>query len=224
MKQIVVDIETVGQEFDQLDETSQEYFLRFADTEEKIEEAKSSLSFYPLTAQVVTIGMLEVGSEQGAVYFQNGGAGGENFKEGSIHYVICRDEKEVLHHFWTQLARYDQLVTFNGRLFDCPFLMIRSAINHIRATKNIMPNRYGTGCHVDLADQLTFYDAMRRKFSLHLWCKAFGIKSSKEDGVTGLQVKDMFNEGRHLDIARYCMRDVQATKELFRYWEQYLKF
>ena len=77
---------------------------------------------------------------------------------------------------------------------------------------------------MDLVDQLTFYDAMRRKFSLHIWCKAFGIKSSKEDGVTGLQVKDMFKEKRFLEIARYCMRDVQATKELFQYWEKYLKF
>ncbi len=224
MKRIVVDIETVGQDFDLLDETSQEYFLKFADSEEKIEEAKNSLSFYPLTAQVVTIGMLEVESEEGAVYFQTDAEAATKFKEGAVHYIICQDEKEILNHFWTQMNRYDQLISFNGRLFDCPFLMIRSAIQQIRTTKNLMPNRYNSGFHVDLADQLTFYDAMRRKFSLHMWCKAFGIKSSKEDGVTGLQVKDLYKEKKFNEIARYCLRDVQATKELFQYWEKYLKF
>ena len=46
----------------------------------------------------------------------------------------------------------------------------------------------------------------------------------KEGGVTGLQVKDLFKEGRYKDIARYCMADVVATKKLYQYWEKYIKF
>ena len=102
--------------------------------------------------------------------------------------------------------------------------MIRSAIHQIRASKNLSPYRYAHTTHIDLADQLSFYDALRRKFSLHMWCKAFGIESPKDQGMTGLQVKDYFKEGKYLDIARYCMGDIVATKKLYQYWEKYLKF
>ena len=87
-----------------------------------------------------------------------------------------------------------------------------------------MPYRYSFNEHVDLQDQLTFYDAMRRKFSLHMWCQTFRIKSPKAEGMTGLQVKDYYKDGRYFEIAKYCMGDVVATKELYRYWERYLKF
>ncbi len=223
MAKVVFDIETLGQDFELLDESSQEYFLRFADTEDKKQEAKESLSFYPLTAQIIAIGMLDVESERGFVYFQNGGQGPHQSSEGRVTFV-SGSEPEILSSFWKQMKSYEQFITFNGRAFDCPFLLIRSAINRIRPTKNLMPYRYNLNPHIDLADQLSFYDAMRRKFSLDMWCKAFGIASPKEGGMTGLQVKDFYKQGRFLEIARYCLRDIQATKELYQYWEQYLKF
>ena len=223
MPKIVFDIETVGEDFDGLDSVAQEYFLKFANTDEEKEEAKRSLSFYPLTAQIVAIGMLEVESEQGFVFFQNGSAQMEQFSEGNITYV-SGDEKSILENFWKQMKKYSQFVTFNGRLFDGPFVMLRSAINHVPAGKNLVPYRYAHNQHIDLADQMTFYDAMRRKFSLHMWCRAFNIASPKDEGVTGLEVKELFEKGKYHDIARYCMRDVQATKELYMYWEKYLRF
>ena len=223
MPKIIFDIETVGQDFELLDETSKEYFLKFAETEENIKEAKESLSFYPLTAQIVAIGMLEAETNKGFVYYQNGNGKPEKFTEGEIVF-LSGSEKDILNNFWSQLKNYSQFVTFNGRTFDCPFVMVRSAINGIRATKNLMPYRYAHAEHVDLSDQLTFYDAVRRKFSLHMWCRAFGIKSPKEGGMTGLQVKDFYKEGRYLEIAKYCFGDIRATKELFKHWEKYLKF
>ena len=75
-----------------------------------------------------------------------------------------------------------------------------------------MPNRYN-GVHIDLLDQLTFYGASRRKFSLDMWCKTFGIKSpQKEEGITGYDIKNLFADKRYLDIARYCLRRHQGDK------------
>lgn len=222
MSKIVFDIETAGQDFDSLDETSKEYFLKFADSEQKIEDVRNSMSFYPVTAQVITIGMLDVETNKSFVFFQNDGKK-EKFQEGDITYV-SGDEKEILMHFWKLIEKANVFITFNGRTFDCPFIMLRSAINNVRATKNLVPYRYDAKLHVDLCDQLTFYDAMRRRFSLDMWCKAFGIKSPKEEGITGLQVKELFSKGAFLDIARYCARDLKATKELYLYWENYLRF
>ncbi len=223
MPKVVFDIETVGADFESLDETAKEYFMKFAETDKEKEDAKNSTSFFPVTAQIVAIGMLEVETSKGFVYYQNGGGKPEKFTESETVFV-SGSEKEVLNNFWAQMKNYQQYGTFNGRTFDCPFLMLRSAINNVRPSRNLMPYRYSFAEHVDLSDQLTFYDAMRRKFSLHMWCQAFGIKSPKAEGMTGLLVKDYYRQGKYKEIARYCVGDIVATKELFKYWEKYLKF
>ena len=55
-----------------------------------------------------------------------------------------------------------------------------------------------------------------------MWCRGFGIESPKEE-VSGKEVPGMFRKGRYLDIARYCARDLFATRELLLYWEQYFR-
>jgi hypothetical protein len=86
-----------------------------------------------------------------------------------------------------------------------------------------MPNRYN-GDHIDLMDRLNFFGAVKRRFSLDVWCRTFGIESPKAGGITGYDVKDLFHAGRGLDIARYCVGDLRATRELLYRWERYVKF
>lgn len=219
---IVLDIETIGSDFDSFDEMSKEYLLKFASTEEEIQEAKESLGFSPLTGQVAAIGMLNPETNRGAVYYQAPEGLSDPVEEDGIQFVPDTEEG-ILNKFWDAVKHYDQVITFNGRGFDAPYLMIRSAVNKIKPTRDLMPNRYTSSSHVDLLDQLTFYGAVRKKFSLHMWCKAFGIKSPKEDGVTGHEVNDLFNEQKYLDIARYCLGDLYATAELFEYWDKYVR-
>lgn len=224
MAKIIFDIETVGADLDSFEESIQEYLLKYAKTDEEEQEIRDSLSFYPVTAQIVTIGMLELESEKSFVYYQVPGQQPEKTKEGSAEYFSASNEKQLLELFWNRMEKYDQFITFNGRSFDCPFLMIRTAINRVKPTRNLMPDRYRSNAHIDLMEKLTFLGAQRKKFSLHMWCSAFGIKSPKEDGVTGLDVKNLFKEGRYSDIARYCLRDIVATKELFNYWDKFINF
>lgn len=222
-KRLVLDIETNGFDFDSFDEMSQEYLLKFADTEEKIQEAKESLSFSPLTGEVVAIGMLNPDTEKGAVYFQSPDNPQDPITEDGIEF-ISDTEEGILKRFWNTVKHFDQIITFNGRGFDAPFLMIRSSIYRIKPTKDLMPNRYSSTEHVDLLDQLTFYGSVRRKFSLHMWCRAFGIKSPKEAGVTGHEVSDLYKERKYIEIARYCTGDLYATRDLYNYWNRYVKF
>jgi hypothetical protein len=221
MKKIILDIETVGIDFDALDEASKEYMLKYAEDEKKEEAIKESTSFYGLTAQVVAIGLLNPDTDKVIVYYQNPKK--EKIKHDEVEFIPGTEE-EIIRLFWRQMSDCSQFITFNGRQFDCPFLMIRSSILKIKPTKNLMPYRYNPKIHVDLLDQLTFYGAMRRRFNLHMWCKAFGIDSPKDTGITGYDVKTLFKEGHFIDIARYCLGDLRATKELFVYWEKYLKF
>ena len=223
-KRVVIDIETAGCDFESLDDISKEFLLKYADTEEKEKEVRESLSFYPVTAQVVAIGMAEADSEKNFVLYQNTQDKAESVKEKDVEFISFSNERELLDGFWKKIADYQQIVTFNGRGFDCPFLMLRSAVNNIKSSKNLMPNRYSSDMHIDLLDRLTFYGSMRRRFNLHMWCKAFSIPSPKEGEVTGYQVKDLFKAGEFLKIARYCLGDVIATKKLFEYWDKYLSF
>ncbi|MFA4830084.1 MAG: ribonuclease H-like domain-containing protein [Thermodesulfovibrionales bacterium] len=222
MSRIIFDIETAGKDFDALDKGTQEYLLKWAESEEEIKDVKESLSFYPLTAEIITIGMLNPETDKGAVYFQAPQTAIAPFEENGIRFETG-SEKEILERFWNTVKRYKEIITFNGRGFDCPFILVRSAVHKIKPTKDLMPNRYN-GSHIDLLDQLTFYGASRRRFSLDMWCKTFGIKSPKEDGITGYDIKDLFANKRYTDIARYCFGDIKATKELFSYWENYIKF
>ncbi|GAB4414336.1 MAG: hypothetical protein OHK0032_10420 [Thermodesulfovibrionales bacterium] len=222
MSRIIFDIETVGRDFTSLDKEAQEYLLRWAETEEDIKEVKESLSFYPLTGEIVAIGMLNPDTMRGAVYFQTPGDSLLPFEEEGISFQTGT-EKEMLQRFWDAIKGYNQFITFNGRGFDCPFIMIRSAVHMIKPSRDLMPNRYN-GAHIDLLDQLTFYGAFRRRFSLDMWCRTFGIKSPKSEGITGYEVKDLFISGRYVDIAKYCLRDLVATKELLTYWENYIRF
>ncbi len=223
-KKLIVDIETVGCNFDALDDVSKEYLLKNASSEEEMEAEKSMLALSPLTGEIAAIGMLEDDTDSGAVYFQSPGTDMEPMKEGDIKYVADTEEG-ILKRFWEVMGNYSQIITFNGRGFDAPFLILRSAIHKIRPTKDLMPYRYSnTSSHLDLYDHLTFYGSARRKMSLHMCCTAFGIKSPKEAGVSGAEVGDLFKDGKYLDIARYCVGDLYATKELYEYWNKYIKF
>jgi predicted PolB exonuclease-like 3'-5' exonuclease len=222
MSRIIFDIETVGADFDTLEPSTQEYLLKWAETEEDAEKVKESLSFYPLTGEIVAIGMLNPDSNKGAVYFQTQGEMLLPFEEDGIRFE-CGTEKEILEKFWNAIKSYSQFITFNGRGFDCPFIMIRSAVNRIKPVRDLMPNRYN-GLHIDLLDQLTFYGASKRRFNLDMWCRTFGIKSPKAKGITGYDIKDIYKSGRYIDIARYCAGDLIATKELLLIWENYINY
>ena len=86
-----------------------------------------------------------------------------------------------------------------------------------------MPYRYASNEHCDLMEQFTFYGAVR-KFNLDFYCKAFGIKSPKSSGITGLDLGPLHNEHRYREIAEYCIGDVRATAELYHRWQANLAF
>lgn len=236
MAKLIFDIETIGEDFEKMDETTKAVLTRWirkeSDSEEEykvaLEELRDGLGFSPLTGEIAAIGVLNHETNEGVIYFQSPGEETKEFLEGGIKFRQ-KSEKEMLEEFWKGATNYQEFITFNGRGFDVPFLMIRSAVHEIRPSKDLMSNRYlGSqrfgAKHIDLLDQLSFYGAVRRKWNLHLWCRAFGIKSPKSEGITGDDVGRLFREGKYLDIARYNAGDLRATKELYEYWQKYMFF
>ncbi len=235
-RKLIIDIETVGEDFKALDKTTQEELTRWIkkeseseiEYEEALDELKNRLGFSPLTGEIIVIGVLDADKDEGVVYFQAPGERIADSKENNITFKQF-SEKEMLEKFWDGVKQYNQFITFNGRGFDIPFLMIRSAVHNIRPTKDLMRGRYlyqqnYEAVHIDLQDQLTFYGALRRKGGLHLWSRVFGIESPKSGGITGDDVGRLFSEKKFLDIARYNVKDLRATKALYEKWEKYLRF
>ena len=235
MAKLVFDIETSALPLENFDEVQQACLLRELERipEETVraarrEELLRQFNLWPFTAQVVSIAMLNAASLRGQVLFT-----AEDFEEdavegGPVEFMPCADEIELLTAFWDVAKHYDEIVTFNGRGFDVPFLYLRSAALNVPITrKNWLGYRYATEPHCDLAEQFTFYgvsgrDGAARKFNLDFYCKAFGIDSPKAHGVTGMDVNALMAEGRFRDIAEYCLRDVRATVELYRVWKDRL--
>lgn len=221
MSKVVFDIETVGVDFDSLNEDEQDYILKYAEDEKKIKETKTKLGLWPFTGEIVAICLINPDSNKGRTYFQSPAKETKDFVEDDIEYLVAT-EKEILESFWEHIRNYDQFITFNGRGFDCPYIMLRSAVLKVRPTKNLMPPRYSDQLHIDLLEQLTFYGAFR-KFSLDFYCKKFGLQNKKIEGVSGAMVQDYFNEEKYLEIARYCAADVKATAELYDRWHKFIK-
>jgi 3'-5' exonuclease len=227
---LLFDIETVGFPLDHFDEAQQEYWLRPAERE-PTEEAKAAkrqeliqqLNLTPLTAQVVAIAMVNVDSGRGKVLYQAEDFEESKSEDGLVDF-ITGPEEDVLNGFWEAIMKFDRFVTFNGRMFDCPFVMLRSAVLGIKPTKDLMPYRYDARKHCDLADQFSYYGAMQRRFNLDFYCKAFGIDSPKAHGVSGLDVNALFAEKKFREIAEYCLRDVRSTTLLYKKWRELLSF
>ena len=229
MAKLVFDIETSALPLDLFDETQQEYLFREAGklAEEPAREAKRA-EIWPFTAQVVCVGMLNAESQRGQVLFTAEDFEDEAQEGGPVEFVPCVDEPELLTAFWDVAKHYDEIVTFNGRGFDVPFLYLRSALLNVPISKkNWLGYRFQTEPHCDLAEQLTFYgvsgrEGAARRFNLDFYCKAFGIDSPKSHGVTGMDVNSLLAEAKYREIAEYCLRDVRATVELYRVWKDRL--
>ena len=219
---VVVDIETLAHPVESFDQESQTYLLRPAPSDADPSDTLHRLNLSPLTARVIAIAMVNPDSNRGRVLYEHPGGVASHSDDVRVEFIPGTEE-EILRGFWNALASYPRLITFNGRMFDGPFLMLRSALLGIPPTRNLVPYRFSTAEHCDLLDQLALYGATR-KFSLDFYCKAFGISSPKRNGITGLSLGTLLNEGRYREIADYCLADARATAELFRIWENYLSF
>jgi len=231
MATLIFDIETVGEEWEALDETTQGVLTRWiersAQSEEertaKLHDLKEGLGFSPLTGFIVAIGLFDLERAGGVVYYS---APETDTEQSYGAYVLKpRSESEMLADFWEGARTYDTFVTFNGRGFDVPFMNIRSAVHGIRPSKDLMEGRYlyqqKRMTHVDLQDQLTYYGAMGKRPSLHLFCRAFGIESPKGE-VSGDDVAGLFDAHEFQKIAEYNVRDVEATTALYEVWRKTL--
>ena len=126
------------------------------------------------------------------------------------------DEARTLKSFWNLVAGFregqDLFVGHNLLDFDLPFLYKRSCIHGVRPSVNLSFKRFQSH---PVFDTMWEWTKWRQRISLHELTQALGIPSPKESGVDGLGIYDLYQQGRHEEIAQYCMRDVKCAREVF---------
>ncbi len=143
---------------------------------------------------------------------------------------LPKDECEILGEFLRYLNKNNpKLVSFNGRNFDLPAIMIRALKYNLNAesyfesdnakhNKNKWENyraRYSENFHIDLLDVINSFGAARG-IKLDVVCKMAGIVGKFD--TSGDDVYRLYFAGEHRKIDEYCQSDVLNT-----YW-LYLKY
>ena len=181
-----------------------------------IQEEKTGSSFLPLPFhQVVAISAV-IADDFGA--FQK------------VSSIEGDNEKQMIENFLAFIDRHNpKLISFNGRSFDMPMLMIRSLKYNLSCpayfeTENTEFNkskwdnyryRYSNRFHVDLMDHISEFGAARG-LKLDLLCSMANLPGKYD--VSGDQVSQLYFQNEIKKIKEYCESDVLNT-----YW-LYLKY
>ena len=217
MKKLVIDIETVGTPWEEHDSYVREYLMKGL-TEEGAEEARRAGGLSPFRGKIVAIGVIRLDDGRSCALYEVPGQTELKVEKNGNRTWISGTEKQILEKFWEFFDSDSRFISFNGRQFDGPFLMIRSAINGVTPKRDLVGYRYGFHPNCDLREALNFFgttNSRQFKFNLDLACKAVGVQTSKGEGLDGRSVETWYRAGRHREIADYCLEDVRATAELY---------
>jgi len=140
-------------------------------------------------------------------------------------------EEDIIRHFFEFIEEKNpKLVSFNGRGFDMPMLLIRAMKYNIsfptwfeESNPNIKKSkwenyrqRYSEEFHTDLLDSLGGFGAIRN-LKLDLLCSMADIPGKYD--VSGEQVVDLYYSGELDKIREYCQSDVLNTYWLWLKYE-----
>jgi len=217
MKKLVIDIETVGTPWEEHDPYVREYLMK-GQTEDGAEETKRAGGLSPFRGRIVAIGVINIEDSRSCALYEVPGQTDVRAEKVGLRTYISGTEKQILEKFWDWFDPDARFITFNGRQFDGPFLMIRSAVNGVIPKRDLVAYRYQMHPNCDLREALNFHgttNSRQSKFNLDLACKTFGIATSKSEGMDGRAVESFYRAGRHREIADYCLEDVRATMELY---------
>ncbi len=217
MKKLVIDIETVGLPWEELDPYVREYLIKGL-SDGDAEETRRAGGLSPFRGRIVAIGVINIDDGRSCALYEVPGQSDVVTERAGMRTFISGSERQILEKFWTFFDSNSRFISFNGRQFDGPFLMIRSAIHGVVPKRDLVGYRYGFHPNCDLREALNFFgttNSRQFKFNLDLACKTFGVPTSKSEGVDGRSVETWYRAGRHREIADYCMEDVRATAELY---------
>ncbi|MCP9454939.1 MAG: ribonuclease H-like domain-containing protein [Nitrospira sp.] len=119
------------------------------------------------------------------------------------------NERELLRRFWARLdhLRPTLFITHNGLGFDLPFLKKRSIIHQVKPTVEINLAKFRTEPVYDTMAIWSNWDA-RAWIKLDVLARALGVETKSGSGE---QVAAMWEQGRGVELAHYCLQDTYVT-------------
>ncbi len=147
-----------------------------------------------------------------------------------VSSIDGNSEKEMIENFLSFIERHNpKLVSFNGRAFDMPMLMVRAMKYNLTChayferenkilNKSKWDNyryRFSDRFHIDIMDHIGEFGAVRG-LKLDILCMMMGIPGKFD--VSGDEVFSLYYDNKIEKIKEYCESDVLNT-----YW-LYLKY
>ena len=128
------------------------------------------------------------------------------------------NEAKTLRGFWNQLREFDDrqdlIVGHNIFDFDLLFLYKRSIIHRVQPSVRLSFARYRSRPIFDTMKEWELW-GWRPGIKLGELAEVLQLGMTKSVGIDGSNVYDRFCEGCHQEIADYCMRDVELTREIY---------
>lgn len=111
-----------------------------------------------------------------------------------------------------------RLVTWAGRFFDIPVLLWRAMYYGIQADwiHEAMGPRFREDVHIDLADQLSYFNSTHKTKLLH---SAQALRMPGKETMDGSMVDQYYEEGKLEEIKKYCFHDVFQTAVILLRWK-----
>jgi hypothetical protein len=127
------------------------------------------------------------------------------------------EEARTLRSFWNLVRDFnkerDLFIGHNILDFDLHFICQRSVIKRVQPSIEIPFARFRSK---PIFDVMWEFEHWRRHISLDQMARIMGLGSSKQAGIDGSRVYDYFLEGRHQEIADYCLRDVELVRSIYQ--------
>jgi predicted PolB exonuclease-like 3'-5' exonuclease len=109
-----------------------------------------------------------------------------------------------------------QVIGFNHHAFDLRFLLQRYVVNKIRPHTIMLRAAKAKAWDEDkVFDCMVQFAGFGNRISLDKTCLALGITSPKSE-MDGSMVNQFVLDGRLDEVADYCLRDVRATREVYK--------
>jgi 3'-5' exonuclease len=174
------------------------------------EEQFRRLALHAEYGRVLSIGMIV--EQEGKVVCR--GVLGRERESMRFHL----DEAKTLRGFWKQLRefdnRHDLIIGHNVFDFDLLFLYKRSIIHCVQPSVRLSFARYRSRPIFDTMKEWELW-GWRPGIKLGELAEVLQLKMAKIEGIDGSNIYDRFCAGCHQEIADYCMRDVELTREIY---------
>lgn len=154
-----------------------------------------------------------------AVIADNGG------KISKVSDTQGQNEKEIIGNFLDFVERFSpRLISYNGRGFDLPLIMLRAMKYNLSAPKYFnysdkwcnYRSRYDGVWALDLCDHISDFKAVSG-LKLDALCATLGLPGKYD--VCGDQVLELYYNGKIDKIKEYCQSDALNTYWLFLKYE-----